>query len=110
MLHFQILEQCGNFRDMSLQLFSNNETFLKFRKFGNKVFMSLPIPQRSQIKRPPMRPKRAMRGRGATRRYQVDSDSDDSDDDDYDNSNSQQHNVQCMKRSMTMRKVHKRKK
>ena len=48
-----------------------------------------------------------MRVRGATRRYQVDSDSDD---DDYDNSNSQQHNVQNMKRSMTMRKVHKRKK
>ena len=52
MLRFQILEQCGNFRDMSLQLFSNNETFLKFRKFGNKVFMSLPIPQRSHRKRP----------------------------------------------------------
>lgn len=44
MLRFHALEQCGNFRDMSLQLYGN-ENFVTFRKFGNKIFMNMPMPQ-----------------------------------------------------------------
>lgn len=44
-----MLKQCGNFRDMSLQLYGN-ECFLKFRKFGNKTFMNLPIPEKKTIR------------------------------------------------------------
>ncbi|KAK8871315.1 hypothetical protein M9Y10_007035 [Tritrichomonas musculus] len=69
LLRFHMLEQCGNFRDMSLQLYGN-ESFLKFRKFGNKIFMNLPIPE----KKDPYERSRKKRVRAHF------SDSDDSDD------------------------------
>lgn len=47
LVRFHILEQCGNFRDMSLQLYGN-DTFRKFRKSANKIFMNLPIPEKQQ--------------------------------------------------------------
>ncbi|KAK8852664.1 hypothetical protein M9Y10_017653 [Tritrichomonas musculus] len=50
MLRFHILEQCGNFRDMSLQLYGN-ENFVTFRKNGNKIFMNLPMPPASERNR-----------------------------------------------------------
>lgn len=46
-VRFHILEQCGNFKDMSLQLYGN-DTFKKFRKIANKIFMNLPIPERKK--------------------------------------------------------------
>lgn len=45
LVRFHIVEQCGNFKDMSLQLYGN-ETFKKFRKTANKIFMNLPIPEK----------------------------------------------------------------
>lgn len=42
-LRFHVLEQCGNFKDLSLQLYGN-DVFKKVRKIGNKIFMNLPIP------------------------------------------------------------------
>lgn len=44
LLRFHILEQSGNFKDMSLQLYGN-DTFRSFRKVANKIFMNIPLPQ-----------------------------------------------------------------
>ena len=49
LLRFHMLEQCGNFRDMSIQLYGN-EYFRKFRQIGNQIFMNIPIPQRKTKK------------------------------------------------------------
>ncbi|KAK8846497.1 hypothetical protein M9Y10_020520 [Tritrichomonas musculus] len=43
LLRFHYLEQCGNYKDLSLQLYGN-DIFKKIRKIGNKIFMNLPIP------------------------------------------------------------------
>jgi hypothetical protein len=43
-LRFHILEQCGNFKDQSLQLYQGKD-FEKYRKKGNKIFINLPPPE-----------------------------------------------------------------
>ena len=43
-LRFHVTEQCGNFKDQSLKLYSN-EDFEKLQKVGNKIFISLPAPE-----------------------------------------------------------------
>ena len=43
-LRFHVLEQCGNFKDQSLQLYGG-EDFEKYRKQGNKIFINLPPPE-----------------------------------------------------------------
>lgn len=50
LLRFHMLEQCGNFRDMSIQLYGN-EIFRTFRKSGNQIFMNIPIPQAKKSQR-----------------------------------------------------------
>lgn len=60
LLRFHVLEQCGNVKCMSLQLY-DNEYFSKFRKIGNDVFMNLPIPESNkfnQKKSSPMKKKK----------------------------------------------------
>lgn len=47
LVRFHTVEQCGNFKDMSLQLYGN-ETFRKFRRMANKIFMNLPIPEKRE--------------------------------------------------------------
>ena len=43
-LRFHITEQCGNFKDQSLQQYGSEE-FESMRKFGNKIFINLPPPE-----------------------------------------------------------------
>ena len=47
-LRFHIIEQCGNFKDQSLQLYGG-EKFNEYRKKCNKIFLELQPPERVEI-------------------------------------------------------------
>ncbi|OHT01103.1 von Willebrand factor type A domain containing protein [Tritrichomonas foetus] len=48
LLRFHIVEQCGNFKDKSLQLYGG-ELFHQTRKVANKIFMAIPAPKPIEI-------------------------------------------------------------
>jgi Mg-chelatase subunit ChlD len=49
-LRFHIVEQCGNFKDQSLQLYGSSE-FSQYRNRGNLIFVDLPPPEPSPSSR-----------------------------------------------------------
>ena len=49
-LRFQVMEQCGNFKDQSLKLYESDD-FKNLRKIGNKIFIQLPPPENIVVER-----------------------------------------------------------